>query len=484
MNYNFSLVALAFLMTHATQSMQNNVPNLKDYCNKLKIAGDFGFDLKKANDQLVTYLTSPDHLNKFSSNSAFEKEMETTLSNESYNVLRQSILEKIDQVNPHITYSPSHTIVNSLDDVGQQIPYSYVQYNNDGSQFLTADYLGKICIYDSLTKKMVASYQPHNEQITCTMFNPINNAHILTASKDRTIVVWDIKQNKRILLLNFDHSVHNAFFSQDGQTIIAASGSLVKTFNALNGKNINTYTFNDRIFMMLPCNKPEMLLLLCEYQTILYNMNTSTIDRITDAIHPDKPDRIAAICKDENETVATTPGYYSIRICDTKKKKEIKELEQIHEDIYHLDFNPKNSKELLVCAENCVHVYDLSIMKNIYTLTQGNGKILTAFFKPNNTANTQEIITASFDGTVSIWEIKKASTFLQNCSLSQLLLLYKLALDYKINTKLINLDLPQNTYLKQLYNTLPIEARKAFQKYVPLPTANKEIQQQPGCIIS
>lgn len=448
----------------------------------LKIADFFGFT--KIVDTIIDYfadvIVTPNQLNQFSLTPQLIRECQNHLVPPIISALEKKLFEKIAEPNEalkvilnlmSITVSPSVSI---MPHNGKEVRYAC--YNNDGSRFLTVSE-NEIKIWDATTKKEIVCFQPHQNSINTAVFSPASPNIILSASNDCTAVLWDTTLNRRIH--HFDHgmnSVHTASFSADGQKIITASGFAVRIYDANTNVLVHNLAFEDGADYALFCNNPREIAILSGNKVMLYDTQNQI------SIHTYKSflaEGVLAI-DTSNSFIAQSNALGTISIYNLQDNS-IRNMNTPYE-AKTLQFNPNNPNQLLIASDkHYATIYDASNDTERYLLDGHQSNINTAFFKSQiaQNINSQEIITASVDGTIKFWKLFELKDVLKNCNLEQLLFIHHLLLEIRLHRKYtIDLNLPKHQHLKQIYLSLPPEAKKAIDTYIEKKSTKQD------CVIS
>ncbi|MFC2140780.1 WD40 repeat domain-containing protein [Acidobacteriota bacterium] len=99
--------------------------------------------------------------------------------------------------------------------------YSAV-FSPDGTRILTASRDKTAKLWD-LKGNLLADLNKHTDWVYAAIFSP-DGTRILTASRDKTAKLWDLKGNLLADLNKHTLWVNSAVFSPDGKRILTASG--------------------------------------------------------------------------------------------------------------------------------------------------------------------------------------------------------------------------------------------------------------------
>lgn len=109
-----------------------------------------------------------------------------------------------------------------------------VAYSGDGSRVASAGDDNRAIVFESSTGAQVSMFEGHTGPVTSIVFNPVNATQVLTGSEDETARLWNATSGAQIgvfraifsgsnLLFGHTNSINAVDFSSDGAKVLTAS---------------------------------------------------------------------------------------------------------------------------------------------------------------------------------------------------------------------------------------------------------------------
>ena len=348
----------------------------------------------------------------------------------------------------------SHNIVIWDIDSGllvKQINYpdtvNYVNFHpSDNSTIVIATNNGGFCIYDLKLDKTILqiegksiSYKKHKEEVGGKMINvykpetikghylPVNYTEfsptenrVITASKDRTVCVWNSKTGNHLITLEGHKSdVYSAQYSPDGKNIITAShDGTARTWSSKKGKLI--YVLEDHesdrsITFSASYNHRGNLIATAssDNSIIVWDANKGKMLQKY-AGHTESVK--SALFSPDDKIIVSASEDFTVRIWNFTGKREKITLMGHKRSVNNISYS-KDGKYLVSCSSaGEIFLWDTSCWKKMSVafkkLSKGhylnekgtlrNHELLhsTVAFSPNG----KTIVSASYDNFIRIWD--------------------------------------------------------------------------------
>ena len=272
-------------------------------------------------------------------------------------------------------------------------------FSPDGSIILTAS-KDKTAKLWNLKGKKIKSLDKHSARVNSAVFSPDGNT-IVTTSEDKTAKLWDKEGNLLNTLQRHDCnpnsqcSVSSAVFSPDGQTIITASDDKTATLWNKQGKLINTLRGHKDIVVSAVFSP--------DGQTILTASEDKTAklwDNDGNLITTLNQDRglTSAIFSPDGTKIITTSKDKTAKLW--KQNGKLIKLLKGHTSWVNSAFFSKDGKIITASEDGTANLWDKD-GKLIKTLKGHSEPVKKALFSPDG----KKIITVSDDDTAKIWDL-------------------------------------------------------------------------------
>ncbi len=277
----------------------------------------------------------------------------------------------------------------------------FAVYSPDRSKIVSASRDKTIKIWDAKTGKELATLEGHSNTVYSVAFSP-DGTQIVSASSDKMIKIWDAKTGKELATLEGHlNKVYSAAFSPDGSKIVSASiDKTIKIWDAKTGKELATLEGHS-VTAMFAVFSPDG-------SKIVSGSADKTI-KIWDA----KTGKELATLKGHSDiayTVAFSPDGSKIvsaskdkvlKIWNVETGKEQATLKGHADQVLFAAFSPDGSKIVSGSLDKTIKIWDVETGKELATLEGHSNTVMSAVFSPDGT----QIVSASSDKTIKIWDI-------------------------------------------------------------------------------
>ncbi|HEV2583936.1 MAG TPA: WD40 repeat domain-containing protein [Ktedonobacteraceae bacterium] len=121
-------------------------------------------------------------------------------------------------------------------------PITALAWSPDGKRIASASLDKTVLVYDVANQKNLLVYRGHTDAVTAVAWSP-DGKYIASASADKTVQIWDAASGKRVLTLSgHTGTVTAVAWSPDSRRVVSSSeDGTVRTWDAVHGKLLLTY---------------------------------------------------------------------------------------------------------------------------------------------------------------------------------------------------------------------------------------------------
>ncbi len=275
----------------------------------------------------------------------------------------------------------------------------FVLYSSDGKTFVCGNGITKIWIFDTDTYKFRTTLKGHTTPITKVALSPNGkmfassggNKRLESASKVKTIRLWDIRTGEQLAILN-GHAdvVHDLAFSPDA-TMLASSSwdKTVLIWDVQSGEVLRRLLGHTDAVSRLVFSPDGESLASGSKEVIVWNATTG---RKRYAV---KGPATITFSKDGKTLV--TGDEWEIHLWDAHTGNHKKTLAGYLDKSWRLAFSPDG--KYIVSSGETVQLWDANTGKNLSTLSDKFGLGTIAF------AADGTILAGTSGGTIELWDI-------------------------------------------------------------------------------
>ena len=234
---------------------------------------------------------------------------------------------------------------------------NHVAFSPNGKYLLTASVDKTAVLWDIKRRIPIKSFNRHNQAVSYAGFSP-DGSKIITTSMDNIAYLWDIKTGKRLKkLLGHKKGILHAAFSPDGDYVATAGG----------GGNVRIWSVSDgKLVRVLQGHKKAVF-------HIAFNGNT----------------------------ILTTSLDNTARLWNFKSGKLLKTLIGHEYGVYYGAFSPDGSKIVTASMDNTARLWS-NTGELLHILKGHTAGIFHAAFSPSGL----DVVTSSMDNTIRLWSVE------------------------------------------------------------------------------
>lgn len=271
-----------------------------------------------------------------------------------------------------------------------------IAYAPDGKTLAHADDTGAIHLQELPARKALGRWQAHQGTIHSLTWTP-NGQQLVSASADRTVIVWDVRKQQALHTLKHPSVVYALALSPDGTTL--ATGGFDKTvrlFNIATGAaqgQRTGHTASVRALAFAPSGKR----FASGGSDFTLHVWSTSDERSTEFRGHSRAVRGVAFT-DEN-TFLSVSDDRTVKRWSTTDAENTLTVGPLNEQAIALTLAPQRSFAVVGFADGGVHVYDANDLQRRVSLTGATDGVPAVAIAPDG----REITAGGYDRTLRWW---------------------------------------------------------------------------------
>lgn len=284
-------------------------------------------------------------------------------------------------------------------------------YSPDGTHILTASKDKRILIWEieSDSVRLVDSLVGHEKEVDFASYSP-DGKFIVSGSEDGSVKIWDAVSHEEIpTKKKHDDALCSVVFSPDGKKIVSASKDKTAiVWDATNGNALCTLKgHTDWVyFASFSPDSKRVITASRDISIRLWDVETGDTIAIKKGktIHARGVNSV--IYSPDGEHIASTSSDGTIKIWNAKTLMLEDSLQDNNYRVYYASYSPDGKQIVSASDDDCVRIWDIEQRKLIRTLRGHVKGINTTAFSPDGS----RVISASDDKTARIWYMDDCDT--------------------------------------------------------------------------
>jgi WD40 repeat protein len=234
---------------------------------------------------------------------------------------------------------------------------NHVAFSPNGKYLLTASTDKTALLWDIKRRIPIKSFNRHSQAVSYAGFSP-DGSKIITTSMDNIASLWDLKSGKRLKkLLGHKKGILNAAFSPDGDYVATAGGGgKVRIWSVSDGQLVKVLQGHNKAVLHIAFN---------------------------------------------GDTILTTSLDKTVRLWNFKNGNLLNTLIGHEYGVYYASFSPDGSKIVTASMDNTARLWSDN-GELLHILKGHTAGIFHAAFSPSGL----DIVTSSMDNTIRLWSVK------------------------------------------------------------------------------
>ena len=284
-----------------------------------------------------------------------------------------------------------------------------VAYSPDGNTLATAGSDGRVGLWDSKTRTLIASLEGHQSSVLAVVFSP-DGKKLASAGKDNTVMLWGVDSRKPLFppLTGHADRIEGLAFSPDGNTLASAGyDGTVRLWEVATGLQREAFARTGASYLGLAFSptQPRLALACADKTIVLLEADTGqTLATLTG-----HEDRVLSVAfSPDGSTLASASEDQTVRLWDVASTQAIGIPMDKHQGpVWGLAFSPGGKLLASAGGDRQVIVSVLSadhqpeVLETV--VLEGHfGAVRSVAFSPDG----RQLVSAGEDHKAILWDLQ------------------------------------------------------------------------------
>ncbi len=280
---------------------------------------------------------------------------------------------------------------------------NHVAFSPNGKYLLTASNDKTALLWDIKAGTPIKTFNKHNQAVSYAGFSP-DGSKIITTSMDNIAALWDVKSGKRLKkLLGHKKGILHAAFSPDGDYVVTAGGGgNVRIWSVSNGKLIRVLKGHNKAVFHIAFNGNTILTTSLDNTARLWDFNTGKL--LSTLIGHEYGVYYGTFSPDGSKIVTASMDNTARIWSDTGELIHV--LKGHTKGIFHATFSPSGLEVVTSSMDNTIRQWSVETGQVKKVLTGHTDWVSQTIFNLDGS----KLISVSKDKTIRIWDVKTGNS--------------------------------------------------------------------------
>ncbi|WP_437338946.1 TIR domain-containing protein [Sorangium sp. So ce394] len=274
----------------------------------------------------------------------------------------------------------------------------------DGQHIVSASIDSTLKVWDLATGKLLSTLEGHSDGVTACSISP-DGQRIASSSYDRTLKVWDLTTGKLLSTIEGRSGwVTACVISPDGQRIVSSSyNSTLKVWDLTTGKLLSTLESHSREVTACALSPDGQHIVSASTDSTLKvwdlatGKHVSTLEGHSDGV-------TACVLSPDGQRIVSASTDSTLKVWDLATGKLLSTLESHSREVTACAISPDGQRIVSASRDSTLKVWDLATGKLLSTLEGHSREVTACAISPDG----QRIVSASIDSTLKVWDLATA----------------------------------------------------------------------------